>query len=84
MNRFSPATVLCAVLLLALPDPGQAEDKLGKVSFPTSCDPKVQAMFERDVAQLHSFWYWAARQTSRRCSSLTRPAPSRPGASPRS
>ena len=29
---------------------------LGKVSFPTSCDPKVQPAFERAVAMLHSFW----------------------------
>ena len=29
---------------------------LGKVSFPTSCDPKVQSAFERAVAMLHSFW----------------------------
>jgi tetratricopeptide (TPR) repeat protein len=44
------------VLALALPSLAQ-EDKLGKVSFPTSCDPKVQALFERGVAMLHSFWY---------------------------
>src|SRR6266550_8911292 len=44
------------VLALALPSLAQ-EDKLGKVSFPTSCDPKVQAQFERGVAMLHSFWY---------------------------
>jgi len=34
-------------------------EKLGKVSFPTSCDPKVQTQFERGVAMLHSFWYSA-------------------------
>jgi len=44
------------VLALALPSLAQ-EDKLGKVNFPTSCDPKVQAQFERGVAMLHSFWY---------------------------
>jgi len=33
----------------------KAPEKLGKVSFPTSCDPKVQARFERAVALLHSF-----------------------------
>lgn len=32
----------------------QQDEKLGKVSFPTSCDPKVQAEFERGVAMLHS------------------------------
>jgi len=30
---------------------------LGKVSFPTSCDPKVQGEIERGVALLHSFWF---------------------------
>jgi hypothetical protein len=33
----------------------KAHEKLGKVSFPTSCDPKVQSGFERAVALLHSF-----------------------------
>src|SRR5258708_38099468 len=42
---------------------GQADEKLGKVSFPTSCDPKVQAEFERGVAMLHSYWFLIARRT---------------------
>jgi len=37
--------------------------KLGKVSFPTLCDPKLQADFERTVAMLHSFWYVAAEKS---------------------
>src|SRR5438552_10287626 len=49
------------VLALALPSLAQ-EDKLGKVNFPTSCDPKVQAQFERGVAMLHSFWFVTARK----------------------
>jgi hypothetical protein len=57
--------VLIAVLLAATPafahdDPqqgGVAPEKLGKVSFPTSCDPAVQPTFERGVALLHSFWF---------------------------
>src|SRR5262245_54322271 len=36
---------------------GLRAEQLGKVSFPTSCDPKVQAQFERGVAVLHSFWF---------------------------
>jgi hypothetical protein len=36
---------------------GPRAERLGKVSFPTSCDPKVQAQFERGVALLHSFWF---------------------------
>jgi len=41
----------------------QQDDKLGKVSFPTSCDPNVQAEFERGVAMLHSYWFIYARRT---------------------
>src|SRR5215467_4309580 len=32
-------------------------EKLGTVSFPTSCAPAVQKSFERGVALLHSFAY---------------------------
>src|SRR4029453_5079700 len=32
-------------------------EKLGSVSFPTSCAPAVQAPFTRAVALLPSFWY---------------------------
>src|SRR5262245_61043216 len=42
---------------------GQQDEKLGKVSFPTSCDPKVQAEFDRGVAMLHSYWFLIARRT---------------------
>jgi tetratricopeptide (TPR) repeat protein len=38
---------------------------LGKVSFSTSCDPKVQPAFERAVAMLHSFWYSAGEKAFR-------------------
>src|SRR5438093_2812422 len=31
--------------------------QLGKITFPTSCDPKVQEQFERGVAMLHSYWF---------------------------
>src|SRR6266478_3119278 len=41
----------------------QQEEKLGTLSFPTSCDPKVQAEFERGVAMIHSFWFLIARRT---------------------
>ena len=42
---------------------GQQDEKLGKLSFPTSCDPKVQAGFERGVAMIHSYWFLIARRT---------------------
>ena len=35
----------------------QAPERLGKVNFPTSCSPTVQAQFERAVALQHSFWF---------------------------
>src|SRR5437762_335440 len=38
-------------------------DQPGKITFPTSCDPKVQPRFERDVAMLHSFWFTEAGKT---------------------
>jgi tetratricopeptide (TPR) repeat protein len=34
--------------------------QLGTVHFATSCQPAVQASFDRAVALLHSFWYSAA------------------------
>jgi tetratricopeptide (TPR) repeat protein len=40
-------------------DPG----KLGKVSFPVSCDPSVQPQLGSAVAMLHSFWYEKASDT---------------------
>jgi tetratricopeptide (TPR) repeat protein len=34
-----------------------SQEQLGKVSFPTSCERKVQPQFDRAVAMLHSFWF---------------------------
>src|SRR5436190_15825341 len=59
------------VLAGALFNPVQAHDTdsqtgpLGKVAFPSSCDPKVQPAFERAVAMLHSFWYSAGEKAFR-------------------
>lgn len=39
-----------------------ADEKLGKVSFPISCAPGSQASFERGVALLHSFGYEEAEE----------------------
>jgi tetratricopeptide (TPR) repeat protein len=41
---------------------GNAE-RLGKVSFPTTCKPEVQPRLERAVAMLHSFWFDEAHRT---------------------
>ncbi len=38
-------------------------EKLGKVSFPVSCDLSVQPQFNSAVAMLHSFWYEKASAT---------------------
>src|SRR6478672_12789858 len=55
--------LLLAVLLSASAAFAHEDDQLGKVSFPTSCDPKVQAQFERGVAMIHSYWFGEARKT---------------------
>jgi hypothetical protein len=72
MNRL---TLTSAVLLLgmcaafvphAVPQhehPAGDPTKLGKVTFPISCDPSVQPQFSPAVAMLHSFWYEKASDT---------------------
>src|SRR5690349_4800712 len=40
-------------------------EKLGAVTFPTSCDPSVQAHFNRAIALLHSFAYSASEEAFR-------------------
>jgi hypothetical protein len=57
-----PFTALVLLFALALPAFAQ-EEKLGKVTFPTSCDPHMQAQFERGVAMLHSYRFIQARKT---------------------
>jgi hypothetical protein len=42
-----------------------APERLGKVSFPTSCSASVQPGFERAVALLHSFAYTPSEQAFR-------------------
>src|SRR2546427_5959600 len=50
--------ILAAWLGASTPRAGaQAPERLGKVNFPTSCSPAVQAQFERAVALQHSFWF---------------------------
>lgn len=62
MNSFRLSS--CAVALLVSVGAAQAQqDKLGKVTFPTSCDVKVQAEFETGVAMLHSYWFGTAGKT---------------------
>jgi tetratricopeptide (TPR) repeat protein len=49
----------------ALSQESGAKGQYGHVQFPTSCDPKVQPLFESAVAMLHSFYYSAAEKTFR-------------------
>src|SRR3954463_7411431 len=66
MNKQSRRTLCAAGLITALLTAGaygqQGGEKLGRLSFPTSCDPKVQAEFERGVAMIHSYWFLVARR----------------------
>jgi tetratricopeptide (TPR) repeat protein len=60
----------CTVLILSTGvaqshEEDESKGQLGKVAFPTSCDPKVQGLFVRGVAMLHSFWFSAAEKTFR-------------------
>ena len=68
MNRCKSLVVVLTLSLLSS-GVAQADDegkgRLGKVTFPTSCDPKVQAQFERGVAMLHSFWFSETEKTFR-------------------
>ena len=59
------AMILASVMTVAATCSAFAEQNegLGKLSFPTSCDPKVQAEFERGVAMIDSYWFLVARRT---------------------
>jgi len=65
---FSLFLLSCLVAAPAFADEGHQHpagdpEKLGSVSFPTSCAPAVQKQFQRGVAMLHSFWYEEADRT---------------------
>jgi len=66
MNKQLRQTLCAAGLITAVLATGtfgqEREEKLGALSFPTSCDPKVQADFERGVAMIHSYWFLIARR----------------------
>ena len=51
------------VLAIAQLATGQtSDDKLGKVSFETSCTAVGQAQFNRAMLYQHSFWYRASQR----------------------
>src|SRR3954447_370786 len=62
LQRLMAAAVLITAGLTASAF-AQSDEKLGRISFPTSCEPKVQPDFERGVAMLHSYWFIYARKT---------------------
>jgi hypothetical protein len=65
-------TIAAVVLAIAMTGPAHAADeehrahpapeKLGAVTFPTSCRPDLEPAFERSIALLHSFAYTASEQ----------------------
>ena len=61
MGSLNAKLVTATISLLLLSNLSLAQQKpheqLGTVSFPTSCDRKVQPQFDRAVAMLHSFWF---------------------------
>src|SRR6516225_11445433 len=61
--RISFAAALISAATLAGGAFADQDEKLGNVNFPTSCDPTVQAEFDRGVAMLHSYWFLIARRT---------------------
>jgi hypothetical protein len=67
-NVFALLLLSCLASIPVLADEGHQHpagdpEKLGTVSFPTSCAAGVQKQFQRGVAMLHSFWYEEAERT---------------------
>ncbi len=54
-------SILLVLVAASLPA-GAAAERLGTVSFSTSCAQPVQASFDRGVALLHDFWYEEAQR----------------------
>jgi tetratricopeptide (TPR) repeat protein len=66
VSALVPLVVALGVNTTALADNVNVKSGVvGKVSFPTSCDPGVQPAFDRAVAMLHSFWFSAGEQAFR-------------------
>ena len=64
--------VVATLLFARSPSPVHAQEHqheahgkqdVGRVTFPTTCDPAVQPDLERAVAMLHSFWYEKAEES---------------------
>ena len=59
---FSLAATTAASPAIAQHQHHGGKEALGRVSFPTSCAPAVQADLDRAAAMLHSFWFDAAHK----------------------
>ena len=57
------ASTLATLPIAAQHDHGKSGDKLGAVSFSTSCAPAVEQQFNTAMAMLHSFWFDEANKT---------------------
>jgi len=57
LTLISLATALATSPIAAQHDHGKPGEKVGAVSFSTSCAPAVQQRFDRAMAMLHSFWF---------------------------
>ena len=60
---FDACTVFVPPAVAQHEHPASDPGRLGKVSFPVSCDSSVRAQFTTAVAMLHSFWYEKASDT---------------------
>jgi len=67
MTRLVVSLSIAAMLMVGQQEHDHpAPEKLGTVSFPTSCKPEVQREFNRAVALLHSFTYQLADEAFHR------------------
>jgi tetratricopeptide (TPR) repeat protein len=77
-SRVANALIASLPLMVAVGTPANPRshaapapvEQVGKVSFPTSCAPRVQGTIEKAIALLHSFQYEEAEQTFASASQL--------------
>jgi hypothetical protein len=60
MTRTALAAAAALGSLLAAGTGFAHEGELGKMHFPTSCNPQAQALFDKAMLLQHSFWYSAS------------------------
>ena len=63
-TRLLSALMASACVSFALPAAArEADQKLGRVHFETSCSPEAAAAFDRGMLYQHSFWYRASQSS---------------------